>query len=292
MAKVKTQDKEEKVNLDQIKEELTDYVNLQIKKSFNDEVEKANKRLLREKGKKILFKNIVIIVLLAIIGFLIYLLYDAKYFDKFFNHGSNVIEVVKENKTDTEEAKEPEVKEPTLEELVSKYGHLLDKVTINEKSNYLKDYYDGKLTDELKKYLSLNNIDFKKIQVEEDYNILTDEELLNEYKNLFDDDKYKSDSFQYNENKLRYLNKLESYISDTILEKEKTNIKREIINIKVDNEKVIFTVVEALVKDNKIYNIIDQKEIANSDKKLSEYKDKLNTLTYTFNEEKLVSIKK
>ena len=71
--------------INNIKEELTDYINIQIKKNFTEEVEKANKRLIREKNKKIFTRNLIIIILLFIIAFLLYLLYDNHYFDKYFN---------------------------------------------------------------------------------------------------------------------------------------------------------------------------------------------------------------
>ena len=68
--------KEEKIDVETIKKELKDYVTIEIKNNFNNEIEKANKRLLREKNKKIITRDIIIIILLAVIGYLVYLLYS------------------------------------------------------------------------------------------------------------------------------------------------------------------------------------------------------------------------
>ena len=72
---------EEKVDGNKIKEELEKYVDEKINKTFIDELDKSNRRLLREKSRKIIVKNIVILILLAIIGFLIYLLFSNNYFE-------------------------------------------------------------------------------------------------------------------------------------------------------------------------------------------------------------------
>ena len=87
MAKIKEEIKEQN-DMNIIKEELTDYINIQIKKGFTEELEKANKRLIREKNKKIFRKDILIIILFLIIILLIYLLYSNHYFDKYFNPNS------------------------------------------------------------------------------------------------------------------------------------------------------------------------------------------------------------
>ena len=79
------EEKEETIDLTLIKEELKDYVDIKLKNSFNEELERSNRRLIREKNKKILFRNIVIFVLLVIIGLLLYLMYTNKYFHKFFS---------------------------------------------------------------------------------------------------------------------------------------------------------------------------------------------------------------
>ena len=74
------------------------------------------------------------------------------------------------------------------------------------------------------------------------------------------------------------------------------NISREIIDITVDDDKnIIITCVEGYISDSgKLYNILTNKEISGykpSDS-LSKYKDKLNTITYVFNDNYLVNLYK
>ena len=147
MAKNTKNEEEKKIDLEDIKQELKDYVDIKIKNGFTEELEKSNRRLIREKNKKIIFRNFIIIVLLVIIGLLIYLLYSNKYFHKLFNDSSDKTIVI-ENKESKEEVKEE--KKLTLEELINKYSYLLDSIVISEKCDYIEDYYKGNLTNELK----------------------------------------------------------------------------------------------------------------------------------------------
>jgi len=289
MAKKKEEVKEE-IDVIKLKKELTNYVDVQIKKGFNDEVEKANKRLIREKNKKIFVKNIVIIILLCVIIFLLYLLNSVDYFDKFFiNSGTTTTNINIVPKEDNN--KEETIKEKTFDELKEEYGYLLNNVVINEKSEYIGDYYEGNLTSNLKKYIVLNNLDFDKLVVE-DYSVIDNDVLKEAYDKLFNDE-YISETFNYNDTKISYIEKLKSYITNNILTKEESNIKREIISISESNSDVIITTIEGLVKDKKLYNIVSNEEVKNYKKdSLSNYKKYLNEVTYTFNNEKLVSINK
>ena len=278
------------VNVEELKEELTNYIDKQFKKGWSEEVDKANKRLIREKNRKIIFRDIIILLLLGVIGYSVYILYDLKFFDKYFQHSNTSRDVVTEDNKKEDEPKKEEVKEPTLEELVTEYGYLLDNIEINENSEYIDDYYNGNLSEELKNYLALNNVDFSKITEEDDYNIIDEDTLIDAYYELFNDD-HTSISFSYNGNKIRYLNKLQYYITDTKLEKISSNIKREIIDIKVDDNNIVITTIEGLVKGNKLYNIVNEKEVKNySNGELKKYEDKLNEVIYSFKDGKLVKL--
>jgi len=278
------------INVEELKEELTNYIDKQFKKGWSEEVDKANKRLIREKNKKIIFRDIIILVLLGVIGYSVYILYDLKFFDKYFQHSSTTREVVPDDPKKEDEPVKEEVKEPTLEELVNEYGYLLNNILISEESEYISDYYDGNLSDELKNYLALNNVDFSKITEEDDYNIIDEDTLIDAYNKLFGED-HESISFNYNGNKIRYLNKLQYYITDTKLEKVSSNIKREIVDIKVDDNNVVITTIEGLIKGNKLYNIVNEKEVKNyNNGELKKYEDKLNEVIYTFKDGKLIKL--
>lgn len=284
-----TKQEEKKVDLTKIKGELTSYIDKLIDDTFLKRIDNANRLLIREKNKTILSKNILITFLLLVIVALLFIMNSEGYFTKYFmtpieQRGENTTN--KDNNIDTEPAP---VTGPTLDELIETYSPLLNKITISENSKYLKDYYSNNLSNELKLYLALNNIDFSKITNEDDYSEISIDLLKESYEKLFNTE-FDSVNFNYNNNKLRYINKLDSYLSDNVLEKEKTNIKREIIDIKTNDKEVNIITIEGLVKDNKLYNILSDEEVSNN-LDLSANKDKLNKVTYTFKDSKLISIK-
>ena len=289
---------DKKINMDEIKEDLEKYVDDKINKVFIDELDKTNRKLLREKSKKIFIKNIVIIILLLIIGFLVYLLYANNYFDKLLNKNNSQIEeksdIKKESeeKSNTNDKKEESKKEPTLDELKKEYASLLDNYILSEKSSYLNDFYSGKLSDDLKNYLTLNSIDFSSLSKEDDYEIIQNDTFKLAYLKLFDG-AYSPKSFNYNGNAIRYVNAMSSYITEKLLSREESNIKREIKNIKVSDDKIIITTVEGIVSDGKLYNVLNDEEVEgyNNDS-LLKYSDSLNQVIYSFKNNKLVNLEK
>lgn len=280
----------ENIDLEKIKEELTDYVDLKIKKEMNEEIEKANKRVLREKNKKIMFRNVVIIILFLIIIFLLYLLNSVGYFAKFVNKEKmEENEIVEKQEEKSDDNKKEEIVKPTLEELKAKNANLLDYYYVNENSKYLNDFYGGNLSLELKKYMALNEVNFNLLSKEDDYNVIDNTVLKEAWKRIFNDE-YQNGTFDYNGNKVRYINSLDAYLTEKILEKEKSNIKKEIISIEEDGEKVIISTVEGLVIDNKLYNINKEEITDNQNVQLTDYQDKLNKVRYTFKDGKLISL--
>ena len=180
---------------------------------------------------------------------------------------------------------EPKKEEISLEDLIKKYGSYLNNIVISENSDYLNDFYEGNLTTELKNYIAFNLINLEDLEKEEDYNIIPDELVAENYKNIFED-KYVNKSFKYNGETIKYISSLKSYITDKILDSEETNIKREIIHIETKDNKVVITTVEGIVKNKKLYNVISKEEVKEYDnKKLSNYVDSLNKVSYIFNED-------
>ncbi|MBE6160979.1 MAG: hypothetical protein E7158_01985 [Firmicutes bacterium] len=282
MAKEKNE-KIETVDLKQIKEELTKYVDEKINTDFIKEIDKSNKRLIKEKNKKVFFRDIIIVILLCLSGFLSYKLYRLGYFNKFMIKVDN-------NKNEREESIDNQIEETkkeeiSLEELIKKYGSYLNNVVISENSDYLNDFYEGNLTTELKNYIAFNLVNFTDFETEEDYNIISDDLIAKSYENIFED-KYTTKTFKYNGETIKYISSLKSYITDKILDSEETNIKREIINIETKDNKVVITTVEGIVKNKKLYNVISKEEVKEYDnKKLSNYVDSLNKVSYIFNED-------
>ena len=286
------------VDTEKVKTDLEKYVDERINKVFIDELDKANRKLLREKSKKIFVKNIVIIILLLIIGFLLYLLFSNNYFDHYFNKNDKETQVKEDIKKDDEEKKEEkeeekkEEKKPTLAELKKEYSHLLDSYVISEKCLYLEDYYNGNLTSNLKQYLTLNTLNFDTLKKEDDFQIILNDTFKLAYGRLFDGE-YSNSSFDYNGNTIRYVNMMNSYMTTSLLKKDDSSIRREISDIKVEDDKVLITTIEGLVKDHKLYNIVYNNEIENyKDDSLLKYSDELNKVIYTFTDSKLSDLSK
>ena len=282
--------KEENIDLESLKEELTKYIDKSIKKEFITELEKSYKRTIREKNKKIIIKNMFITGLLFIIVCLVFIMNKNDYFDEFFieDNAQKQTKVIKNKET---KSNDEEIVEPTLEELKEEYSYLLDNIYINENSSYINDYYNGNLTNELKNYLTLNFLDINSFPKEDNYQIIDKSSFVYEYNKHFKDE-YQNKTFNYNGNLIRYINKLDSYLSDDIINKNTTSIIREITDIKVaDNIKI--TTTEALSYDNKLYNIITNEIVSDDINDLLSYQDKLNTVTYIFDKDgKLIDLEK
>ena len=293
---------EEKLDKETLCSELKDYVDERINHVFVEELEKTNKKLIREKSRRIFWKNVIIILLLLVVGFLVYLLYSNNYFDKYFNKDTNWEDKEnqdkkdnkEENKEEKEEDKEEnkEEKVPTLDELKEKYAYLLNNYYVTDSSVYLNEFYNGKLTNDLMKYMTLNSFNFATFEKEEDYNIIKESTFKMMFEKLFDSE-YTSATFNYDDNKVRYVKQIEAYMTESLLVRENSNIKREIKDIKVDGEKIIITTVEGVVKDKELYNVLSNDLIGEyQDGSIIKYADKLNQVIYVFENEKLVDLSK
>lgn len=285
--------KEEKINVEHIKDDLTDYMKLKVEAEVSKAVEKSTKKLLRRKNSIIFKRNVTILVLLIICFFLGYNLCTLS------NINIDITTTKKGEITDKknleESTKTEEKKEDPLVKLISEYGNLIDNIYINENSDYIEDFYGGNLSDELKLYLTLNNVDSDDIVSEDDTVYLEASNLESVYNNIFADD-FVSKSFKYNDLSFHYLPSKEMFIASGKIQKVKPKIVRDIINIEVDDDLVIITTVEGVVKDDKLYNILSGEEVKGYNRKLSEYKDSLTEVAYYFEKTddgfKLKSIKK
>ena len=287
---IKEVKKKESIDIDALKKELNTYIEEAVRKNMNLELERSYKRTIRDKNMKLIVKNMIITILLLVIVYLVYILNDNDYFDKFFIEDNKSNKVVN-NKDNTNS--NDEKKEFTLDELKEEYAYLLDNIYINENSVYVDDYYNGKFTVGLKNYLTMNMIDISSIGEEENYNVIENNKFKKCYEKKFIGD-YTKQSFNYNGNMFRYIGKLDAYITDEIVKENSTNIKRVITKIDLNEDDVVITTVEGLVSEDKLYNVITKEEIAPfSEENMISNIDKLNVVIYTFDEnDRLVKIAK
>ena len=273
----------------EILEELNLEIDNKIKIAVNNELEKTNKKIIKSKNRKIFFKNIIIIILLALIVYLLYLLKTVHYFDKYFI-SDNVVVEKDTPKEETNKEEEP-VKEtkPTLNELKEKYASLLNNIYLDESSNYINDFYAGNLTNEIKQYFVINSI--KELPIEEEYNIIDNNSFKKAYEKLFNDE-YVPINFEYNDNLIRYISKLESYLSDKLITKNNTSIIKEITKITESDNEIKITTIEGLKREDKVFNILTKEEVCEK-KEILKNESKLNKITYIFNKDnKLIKIEK
>lgn len=271
----------EQKDIDEIKIEIIDYAEKRIDLEVEQAVKRAEKRLINQKNYAIIKRNIIIVLLLILSVYLTYLLHNTGYFNKYLNkpEKQEVQEQSPQNSTEIT----PEEKSET-DILIEKYSYLLNNIEINENSNYLKDYYNGNLTNELKLYLAANQLEENEIISEESTNIIENEKIENAYKKLFNDKKYENISFEYKNLKFKYLKTQDIYIADGTLETTKSNIVRVINSIEKTQDKIEILTTEALVEKNKMSNIETKKEISTykDSSSLKNNKEKLNNMKYTF----------
>ena len=276
---------------DNLTRELNDYIDRKITLAVSKEIEKTNKKIIRAKTRKIIFRDIIIILLLALCIYFAYLLKNAHYFDKYFIDDNNKQTEEITPKTDIINPTNEKPKEPTLDELTKEYGSLLNNLYLNEKSEYIKNLYTYEFTPEVKQYFTMNYIISDGLIIDDNYNVIENAKFKTAYETIFND-AYVPTSFEYNDNNIRYISKLESYITDKLVTENKTNIIKEIIDIKVTDYEIIITTIEGILINNKVYEIINDKEICEVTS-MKENASKLNKLVYTFNKDKkLIKITK
>ena len=118
---------------DDIKEQLIIDVNNEIK----DNIRKEQRKLIRQKSFKIFKKNIIILILIAIVAYFSYCLWDARYF-KFMKDKTIVEKVVKEE--NNEDNKEIEIiKDKSW--YIENYGYLLDNMKLSLPMDNSNIYY-------------------------------------------------------------------------------------------------------------------------------------------------------
>jgi len=106
---------------------------------------------------------------------------------------------------------------------------------------------------------------------------------------LFDND-YSLGNFDFNGNKIRYISGADIYMSTDLLKLD-NDIKREITSILEDDD-IYITTIEYIIMDNKLYNVSTMEEVMEyQNDAITSYKDKLNTITYRFHNDKLESVK-
>lgn len=253
-----------------VKQEVSD----DLKKEFAKEMKDENKRILRGKRGKIFRRDIVIIILLFIIGYLIYYMYNHNYVS--FNINSNM-----NNTTLTNDKKTVQVE--------NDYSYLIDKTNVklpfdnvNSLYLYMDTYSEESINDSIKLTMSYNNL------LKDSF---TSSEMKQAYIILFGTDKhFKNTSFDYECKHFKYDSENDAYsvVSNDCLNISSKEILEKIIKISKKDEVITITTVVG-VYDKNLKTLYNYKNVfdpiatnLNNNFDITEYQDKLSTYKYTF----------
>lgn len=271
---------------DDIKEQLIIDVNNEIK----DNIRKEQKSIIRNKNFKLFKKNIIILLLIGVIVYFGYCLWDAQYFS--FMKSKKVTTVSKQN--NNEEIEEVIVKDKAW--YIANYGYLLDNIKLDlsyDNPNiyylYTSNFDKSNMKDTIKLNLVYKFIENKN---ETDYSYtISEDDMKNAYTKLFGNlDNYNPTSFtvgcmQY------YYNNIESIYTAYKFNCDSTNplqIKEEIKDMYEDNGKIVIETVMGVFDQNSKYlfnysNLYTAVAIDfDENKSVLEYEDKLNVYKYIF----------
>ena len=166
----------------ELKDELRTYLDDKLDDRFLDKIENANKKLLSEKSRKIIFRDLFILILLALSVFLTTILYNEGYFNRFFNHATEPTATAETSSTESSSESTFSV---SVKEAKEKYAPLLDSFRLSKTSLYASDFLSGKLTDNLKLYFALDSLNFADFKTEGESNLIDRSVLLSASEKLF-----------------------------------------------------------------------------------------------------------
>lgn len=272
-----------------IEKELTNKIDEQIELKVTKRMKEEEKKLSRGKTGKIIRRDIIIILLLGVIGYFGYCLYDVDY----FNIRTKVVDKTSDNKKDDEiknNDKEEDNNEPIVDTkpdssyYIKNYGYLLDNLLINDEEIYnlfTKTITRETIPNELVLKIAYKNINKVLITNNNDMITFHKDSLLESAKKIFGEDiNIKNEMFTFNNIKFMYYN--DTYIG---LKEESSSINliNKIINANEENNELTFEFIIAKTSENKLLDIEDniiEEEYDNKD--ITEYKDKLSTYIVVF----------
>ena len=274
--KIKTQISKELI--DDIKNDVgaivKEEVRSDLKREMDKEIKLNSKRTIRGKRGKIFRRDIIIIILLAIIGYLLYFMYNHNYVSFSINSNMNNVTLTNDKK---------------IVKIEDDYSYLLDYVNVKlpfDNSNslylYLKDYNESNINDSIKLTMAYNYINKDEFSVDE---------IKDAYIKLFGKDKnFKNISFDYECKKFKYddINNIYTLVNNECINTSSKEIMERLINTSKKNNKIVITTVVGVYdsKDKSLYNyknVYDPIAVnINNNFNIKDYQNKLSTYKYTF----------
>lgn len=261
---------------DKIITEIQEKVSEQVEVSVERRMKEEEKKFVKGKNAKIIRRDLVIILLVALVGYLSYCLYDVDYFN-LFNR--------KENSKD--EVKEPVVEKEVYDNAyyIEKYGYLVKNMQINDTEIfdlYNTTYTKENISNNLKLKIAYYNMPKDTKTVNNNLTTFNQDSLLTSAKKIFGNDTtIQNETFEYNNTRFLFYNEL--FLGEE-KEESKVNFLYNIYEAKEENNVVTISVIVAKVnEENKLLKLNDEVILENyNNEDLTNYKDNLDKYTYTF----------
>lgn len=276
-------------NVQEYKEELRNEIHNEITNEVMNAVKREEKRILRSKNFSIFKKNIVILILVGIVCYFAYCLYDAKYFDFMKNDCEQVNSYVDNNSEKEEVIKDKEW-------YIENNGYLLSDIKVNLNTDLVSSYYlysKNFNVDEIKTSYLLNmsykKLDSKDIKTTSKNITIKASVLKNTYQELFGNvDNYENNNFTYDCLNFIYDEAKDNYVAEN---NKCTESNREILEVitdmyEKDNKLYVETIATIYDKnEGSYYNFDDLYEpvVTNVTEEDLETLDNLNKYQYIFN---------
>lgn len=265
--------------------DLDDEISKRVEYETRNKLEKMEKKIYKYKNGSIIRRNIIILILLAVIALETKILYDNNLLSVKGNKKQN--DVNAELKVDNNENKE---EEKNSEWYIKKYSYLLDNIKTNivgEDKYYL--YKDNYTNDSISNTVKLNMAYqlLKKENIKNENSVINvkENDIKNAYKKIFGNlDNYKAENFNnsciqfiYNENSKNYM------AIDTTCDTNNEELIEQIKNIYEEDSKIIIeTIVGTKTQDNNLVNIDGNIITDNYSGNINEYEESLNKYKYVF----------
>jgi len=260
---------------DRLVEEMNTSINEQIEFSVNKRMKEEEKKFVRGKNAKIIRRDVLILFLVLLLGYLIYCLYEIDYFH---------IGVSKQDNPVVDKKDDEKKDEKTKEYYIDNFRYLVDNMQIEDSSVF--EMYNSVLngtglTDDLILKIAYKNMADTVKAPNNNLITFTDDKLLSSAKNIFGDKVILNNkAFAYNSTRFLYYN--DSYLGEYV-EPVDTGLLYKIYDAREENDMLSFDVVVGKNVEERLVSLNDVvvlESYGNED--IESYLGNLNCFRFTF----------
>lgn len=260
---------------------LSGMIDEQIQVKINKKMKEEEKRIIRFKNAKIIRRDILILILLAGLGYCFYCLYQIDYFHIRTKVIYKTQEVIKKEENPS---KDNEQSEPVFnrDDYIKNYRYLVDQLQIDDEDVFLlyqKKLNTKNIPNQLLLKIAYKNLDENK-KIEKDHMITFQNTDLEEVLNSIFGEQVLITHEVFIYNQTRFMNYNDMYLG--YVEKGvESNLVYEIGDVAVHDNQIVFDVVVGKIKDDKLFNLKDE-EVATNYQKEDGLINQRNLSTYQF----------